>query len=310
MNENLPVIDEELPVETIPEDAEKEEKPADNDEVEKAGEANDEADESAEDQADDEDHQDEDEAEQAEYVTVTADDGTEYEVPKSLAGSFMMDRDYRQKTQTLAEQRREFEDQRKHWEEVTKTQGEEDLKLASEVFTVDQQLKQYENVDWNQLDDNDPDGSQRHWRNYQMLRQRKEDLGKAQNERLTQRSQEAQQAVAKRVEETRKYAEANIPNWSESLLNEIEEYAVGKAGMPMEEVASNMSPAFMQILHDAHMADKIRGNANKAKRTVQSVKPTKQIKAKSSGTKRINLADASMEDYQRLRRQGANPRLT
>lgn len=246
---------------------------------------------------------------EAEYVTVTAEDGTEYEVPKSLAGSFMKERDYRQKTQTLAEQRREFEAERQQWVESQK-HDEEDFKLASEVYSIDQQLKQYEGVDWNRLDTDDPDASQRHWRQYQMLRQRKEDLGRAQSERQTQRSEAAQQELAKRVQETRDYAQANIPNWSDGLLNEIEDYAVTKAGMTREAIVANLSPAFMQVLHDAFMAQKIKDNANKPRRVTQTVKPTKRIKSKSSGTNRVDLSEASIEDYQRLRRQGANPRLT
>lgn len=298
----IPTVDDELPVETLPDVPDEEE--VEGDEEDQADDAEDASEEDQEEVADDQG-----DGQEEEYVTVTDDSGTEYEVPKSLAGAFMKERDYRQKTQSLAEARRQFEAERQQWAETQK-RDEEDFKLASEVYSLDQQLKQYEGVDWNQLDQQDPDASQRHWRQYQMLRQRKEDLGKAQSERHTQKSQQAQQELAKRVDQTREYAEANIPNWSDGLLNEIEDYAVNKAGMTREAIVANLSPAFLQVLHDAFMAQKIKEGANKPKRVIQPVKPVRQIKAKSSGTNRIDLADASMEDYQRLRRQGANPRLT
>ena len=77
-------------------------------------------------------------------------DGKTYKVPKSIQDLLMFQKDYTQKTQTLAEQRRELEAQRQavQWEqETTNALFREKAQLA----TVSERLEQFQNVNWQQL---------------------------------------------------------------------------------------------------------------------------------------------------------------
>jgi len=74
-------------------------------------------------------------------------DGKTYKVPKAVEDLLMFQKDYTQKTQTLAEQRREFEAQRQamQWEAETK---EALFNEKAQLQTVRQRLEQFQGVNW------------------------------------------------------------------------------------------------------------------------------------------------------------------
>jgi hypothetical protein len=77
-------------------------------------------------------------------------DGKTYKVPKSIEDLLMFQKDYTQKTQTLAEQRRELEAQRQatQWEAETK---EALFHEKAQLVTVQQRLAQFRDVNWQAL---------------------------------------------------------------------------------------------------------------------------------------------------------------
>jgi len=77
-------------------------------------------------------------------------DGKTYKVPKSVQDLLMFQKDYTQKTQTLAEQRRELEAQRQatQWETETR---EALFQEKAQLVTVQQRLAQFANVNWQAL---------------------------------------------------------------------------------------------------------------------------------------------------------------
>lgn len=74
-------------------------------------------------------------------------DGKTYRVPKAVESLLMFQKDYTQKTQSLAEQRREFETQRQalEWEARTK---QELFNEEAQLLTIRQRLDQFQNVNW------------------------------------------------------------------------------------------------------------------------------------------------------------------
>lgn len=91
-----------------------------------------------------------------EYLDIEK-DGKTYKVPKSIEDLLMFQKDYTQKTQTLAEQRRELEAQRQatDWEAQTR---QELFHEEAQLLTVSQRLENFRDVNWQALAQNDPQG--------------------------------------------------------------------------------------------------------------------------------------------------------
>jgi hypothetical protein len=100
----------------------------------------------ADDYADEADSDGEGLEEEVEYIDVEK-DGKIYKVPKSVEDLLMFNKDYTQKTQSLAEQRKEFEAQRQamQWEAETKQQL---FNEEAQLLTVRQRLEQFQGVNW------------------------------------------------------------------------------------------------------------------------------------------------------------------
>ena len=250
-----------------------------------------------------EDGEGQEDAPEIEMTMFVGDDGVEYEVPASLAPSLMKNKDYTSKTQQLAEQRKEIEARAAELEERAK-RDEEDYKLEGELFSVEQQLKNYENVNWDQLEEtNGPDDAQRHFRKMQLLQQRKSELSNAKQERLTAKSQSAQQSVAKRYEETEQWAVQNIPNFGPELIADMKAYS-DSLGYDSAELQSNMSPKFMKMLYDGYTGNKIKQKAATPKAQAKpNITPLRQVKAKSGTTTRKDPDNMTMAEYRAWRKK-------
>jgi hypothetical protein len=92
---------------------------------------------------------DESAVEPEEFIDIEK-DGKTYKVPKSVEDLLMFQKDYTQKTQTLAEQRRELESQRQatEWEAQTRA---ELFQEEAQLFNVSQRLQQFQGVNWQAL---------------------------------------------------------------------------------------------------------------------------------------------------------------
>lgn len=232
------------------------------------------------------------------------DDGNVYEVPETLKSSLMKDKDYRQKTQAVAQKRKEIE-AREAELEVLRQRDEEDLKLAGQLQSIEEQLKAYENVDWEALEQNDPDNAARHFRQRQLLKDRKQDLAAASQQRAQERLQAAQQSVAKRLEQTEQWVNENIPNWGLELMDDLREYATQTVGWELDDLQQAMSPQVMKMLYDGFTGHQVKKKATNLKGKAKSkVVPLKTVNAKSGKTTRTDLSTADMDAYVQARKRG------
>ena len=245
----------------------------------------------------------EDEAPEVELTTWTDDDGNEWEIPAAISPALMKNKDYTTKTQEVAAARKALEEQQEQWKQQQQ-RDEEDIKLDSELFSVESELKKYENVDWDRLEEtNGPDDAQRHFRKMQLLQQQKANLSQTKQGRVQEKSQAAQHDVAKRFEEAKEWAVKNIPNYGPELLTKLDDYTES-VGIDQNALRSNMSPAYMRMIYDGFVGHQIRSKAANKTPQKSNVTPLKQIKAKPTGTNRIDLTTASMSDYYKARKKG------
>ena len=230
-----------------------------------------------------------------ETVIVTGDDGQQYEVPKAIAPAIMKNADYTQKTQTHAEAVRQFEAQKREFEE-TRKRDEQDFKAQAAVHAVEEQLKTYENVDWNRLSEEQPEEVDRHWRNFQMLKEQRNDLKATVEQRASERTQQQQASQAERVEQVNAHIRNNIPEWSTDLANGIEAYATSIGWQP-DSLMSNLTPQLLQTLYDGYRGQQALAKAVKPQ-PQKNVVPLKTVKAKAGASASRKSPDKmTMDEY-------------
>lgn len=227
--------------------------------------------------------------------------GKQIKAPKGLKDNLLMHADYTKKTQEVAATRKELEEREQRIAQQSQA-SEEELNARATLVSINQQLQQYANVNWDQLEQDDPIGAQQHWRKFQMLQQQKgqtvNDLAAKQYER----TQLAQQEDAKRLEETYRFAQT-IPGWSQDTDKRIVDYAASE-GIELSVLKANITPQFYNILHKAMLGDAALKKQTTAPKPTAPSKPLTVVSAKKNAPATRSLAEMDMDEYVAARRAG------
>jgi hypothetical protein len=195
--------------------------------------------------------------------------------------------DYTQKTQQVAEQRKELE----AYAESIKAQEQafqEQMQLnnvliedVAKITSLDQQLNQYANVNWQQLSDNDFVEAQKLFFSYNQLQQERSQLVSQFEAKKQQVVQKQSQLMAEKIAKGKEILAKEIPNWSpetnQALLSTGKDYGFSDA-----ELNSIVDPRHVKVLHDAMQWRKLQQNSV-VKKKVSNAKPV--VKPGSKDTK-------------------------
>jgi hypothetical protein len=195
--------------------------------------------------------------------------------------------DYTQKTQQVAEQRKELE----AYAESIKAQEQafqEQMQLnnvliedVAKITSLDQQLNQYANVNWNQLSDNDFVEAQKLFFTYNQLQQERSQLVSQFEAKKQQVVQKQTQLMSEKIAKGKEILAKEIPNWSpetnQALLSTGKDYGFSDA-----ELNSIVDPRHVKVLHDAMQWRKLQQNSV-VKKKVSNAKPV--VKPGSKDTK-------------------------
>lgn len=190
--------------------------------------------------------------------------GQEYEVPAEIRDNFLMQADYTQKTQAVAEMRRDFEARIQAAQQINQASNEE-MQLRARAMQLHQTLEQYDNVDWRALDESDPMGANTAFREYQMLREEFGQIGQKMQQLQGYRQQQEAQLIDARLKETADYAKREIPNWSPELDNEITQFATQELGHNWNTLVNTYNPAVYRTLYLAHLGHQALTRSQNAK---------------------------------------------
>jgi len=195
--------------------------------------------------------------------------------------------DYTQKTQQVAEQRKELEayaQQIQMQEQAFQEQMQLNNVLIEDVAKItslDQQLNQYANVNWNQLSDNDFVEAQKLFFTYNQLQQERSQLVSQFEAKKQQVVQKQTQLMSEKIAKGKEILAKEIPNWSpetnQALLSTGKDYGFSDA-----ELNSIVDPRHVKVLHDAMQWRKLQQNST-VKKKVSSAKPV--VKPGSKDTK-------------------------
>jgi hypothetical protein len=210
-------------------------------------------------------------------------DGKKYSVPKELKDAFLRQSDYTRKTQEVAEQRKAIEQHAMQVRQELEVQ-QRNIENHARLVSIDQTLKQFENVDWQAYSDQDPVAAQKSWFQYQQMQQSRNDLTQQISQQEQQRQFQTQQYVARQLEEGHKELAREIKGWSPEKAKEIKSYAL-KAGFDEAQLSQLTDPKAVKMLHKAFLYDQMMSKA--VKPTAADIKPTPVTKVgqKAGSTK-------------------------
>jgi hypothetical protein len=223
--------------------------------------------------------------------------GKKHKIPAELKDNFLMHADYTRKRQADAEQARAVE-ARAAEVEAQYNVSQEVLEARAALMVHDNQLKQFENLNWQQLENEDPVGAMSAWRQFQQLKETRGNIAGYLNEQQTTRSAQAEQATANRLRETRAFAEKEIPGWSPDVDTKITEFAEKQLGYSRETLLGAYTPAVYRTLHLAWLGHQSLTKQQAAPKPAPAqIKPLTTVSSKASPSARRSEADMPMGEF-------------
>jgi hypothetical protein len=226
--------------------------------------------------------------------------------PKGLKDGVLMQADYTKKTQEVSARQKALDAREAQVEERQKV-SEEEIDARADLRTVTKQLEAYSALtpeDWRTHQRADPMGTQEALMQFQFLKDQKAELEGKLGKATTARTEKAQQDYAKRLQETRDFANKEIKGWTPELASKVFEHA-GSVGASAKVLEENMSPALITLLHQAYVgAQALKKATALPTPNPPTPKPLTIVGGKGGSANTTSLADADMDQYVALRRKG------
>ncbi len=190
-----------------------------------------------------------------------------------------MQADYTRKTQELANERKAVAEQRSMIEQAS----EAELNAYAAVRSIDQQLANYQKVDWDRWADENAVEAQKAFQKFQILKDQRGQaaafLAKSKNDRELQKQQE----TAKRMEEGRAELDRAIPGWSTGTAAKLVDFAGKTFGFTPDELDDIHDPRIARVLYAAFQHQETANKAAAANKHLkaQQVQPAPKVAAGS-----------------------------
>ena len=257
-------------------------------EPEEEAQASAETDDESEAQAQTDESEEEADGEEVEF------EGKAYKLPKPLKDAVLRQKDYTQKTQQVAEERRSLEIKA----ETIKAEAEfhkENFDKVVQAHALNAQLQQYAQVKWAELANADP-------AQYLVLDRQQRELQEAAN-RLNAELQQAGQSFQQKRTELKQKAQAkcieelkrDFKDFGPELLKSLDD--TGKSfGFTGEELASIADPRMVRVLHAAMQYKKLQGSKSLVEKKVQDARPVQVRSSRSAPTTHANAQLQQLRD--------------
>ena len=216
--------------------------------------------------------------------------------------------DYTKKTQEVAEKRKELEsleNQIRMQEQNLQQQSMLNSELIQDVAKItalDQQLSEYQDVNWEELSDSDFVTAQKKFFTFNQLQQQRSNLVSQFESKRQEALNKQQQAVAEKVAKGREVLAKEIPNWSQETTQEIISTGREDYGFTDAELNAIVDPRHVRVLHDAMQWRKLKSKNSVVKKKVSRAKPV--VKPGSKDPKKVVNTNAKKMREQ-LRKSGS-----
>ena len=226
----------------------------------------------------DEEVQDEDSEEEQSYLTLKI-NGEEVDKPlEEVISLAQQGADYTKKTQEVAEQRKALEEYAQTiqvQEQQLRAQAELQQALFGElaqITAIDQQLADFQAIDWNQLSENDFVEAQKLFFTQNKLQTQRSQLVQQLEAKQQQLTQAQQKSLNERIAKGKEVLAKEIPNWSPDTSKAIISAGKEYYGFSDDEMSSVIDPRHVKVLHDAMQWRKLQQNTG-VKNKVSNAKP-------------------------------------
>jgi hypothetical protein len=236
---------------------------------------------------------DEPEEDDSEVVEI---EGKSYKVPKELKDMVLMHKDYTQKTQAVAEQRRAVDERAQALESRERIMAQT-FDKAVEFRDVQNRLTQYEKIDWQSLAEQDPAQATRLNIAYQQLQREAQTKWNALQQANSQAEQLTQEQRQQQLVQAEQDLKARLPNFGPQLAEKIVTTAKDSYGFTPQELEGLTDARHVHVLHDAMKWRELQAQKPKAMRSVQEA--PRAIKPAAAQQRKPNLAAS-----ERLRKSG------
>lgn len=174
-------------------------------------------------------------------------EGQKYKVPKAIKPLLMFNADYTRKTQEVAELRKAVEAERQTLHQASQAE----IGALAQVTALDQQIAQFQNVDWDAWEETDPFAAAKGARQLQQLRDAR---GQAAGQYVglqRQRTETEQRETATRLQEASAVLSRDIKDWSPELGAKLKDFGVKQYGFTAAELDEFSDPRMVKVLHAA-----------------------------------------------------------
>jgi DNA repair exonuclease SbcCD ATPase subunit len=217
--------------------------------------------------------------------------------------------DYTKKTQEVAERRKELEsleNQIRMQEQNLQQQSMLNSELIQDVAKItalDQQLSEYQDVNWEELSDSDFVTAQKKFFTFNQLQQQRSNLVSQFESKRQEALNKQQQMVAEKVAKGKEVLAKEIPNWSPETTQEIISTGRDDYGFTDAELNSIIDPRHVRVLHDAMQWRKLKSKNSVVKKKVSRAKPV--VKPGSKDPSKVVNSNAKKMREQ-LRKSGSS----
>jgi exonuclease VII small subunit len=297
--------------EVNPDDADATETDDDETEGEDA-EADDQSDEDEGEGESDESEDDDKAGTDADLIEVQDAEGRTHKIPKALEGQFLMQRDYTQKTQQVAEERKAVSQLRasvEQWANASQELRQADSHFQAAKAQYDQIVKtldEYARVDWQALKNSDYDQYERASEDLRTLqlqerqaRQQVEQIGGHRQQAAKKIEQARQQELQTRIKTIHSEASRDIPNFNDEIDAKVTNY-MRQTGADEFWMAQHLTPALYKAAWKAMQYDEMQAKAKEPRpkpKAAKALKPTATVKSKSGPSARKDPSSMTMEEY-------------
>ena len=224
-------------------------------------------------------------------------DGEKYKIPKALKSALMFQADYTRKTQEVAEQRKAVEYERERFTQDAEAHRA-DIHDYARLVAVDDRLKQFEQVNWNELSANDPVQAQQLWIQHSQLKDARQALAGTLTQRQQQRNFETQQKSAKQLEEGRAAIAREIKDWSPELAGKLREFALSD-GWSEKEI-DGITAAQVKSLHRSFIGAQLLSKQTPKAPSTAPAKPVTKVGSNASVRKEPSkMTDSEFAEWRR-----------
>jgi hypothetical protein len=221
--------------------------------------------------------------------------------------------DYTQKTQQIAEQRKQLETLAQNVQQQYQLQ-QATIQETAKLYAMDSQLANYQNVNWDAWMDQDPVEASKGWQKYTMLKSQRDDAANGIQQIQAQTQQMSYQQLQQKLNEGAQQLANEIKGWSPELAHALKSNGLDY-GFSESELDNVIDPRMVKVLHDAYQWRQLQAKKPEVQKRVnlapKSPKPggkvedanqtrstlLKQLKSGRTETARRAIADSLLDKF-------------